>query len=438
VAEAHDVVPDAGGLVGGVEATDEPLLLRGDTGGAMAGVALLRLDAADGEHRFAGHGDAVGAERKGHHCLGGQTETAGADEGDLLVESGPGERAVDLGEALPERQCDVVGEWQRCGAGAALAAVDGDEIRAPAGACHLGRQLVPELHLPHGGLDADRETGRIGDAFDGVDQALHVIERTMARGRVDGDADLDAAGGGDLGGDLAARQYATETGLRPLAELQLDRLDLGALHRLEHPIDAECAVGVAGPEVAGAELEDERAAVAVMGADAALTGVVRTVGQRRAPVHRLDRSAGQRAEAHGRDVHDGGGCVGVRPTAPLAHDLAHGEIVGMLGLGVRERVVAQEHVAGLGDVVVGTEPEVRVLLLRRGVDEATFVSREGPFLVVVGDDVLPQLGSGLLEQVAEVADDREVAEDRMLLLGHVVNEEADEEDTDDNEDPQPP
>src|SRR3712207_7633192 len=55
--------------------------------------------------------------------------------------------------------------------------------------------------------------------------------------------------------------------------------------------------------------------------------------------------------------------------------------------------------------------------LGAGVDPPPLVATEGPLLVVGGDDVLPQLGSEPLELVAEVAHNRAVATDRVLLLG---------------------
>ena len=88
---------------------------------------------------------------------------------------------------------------------------------------------------------------------------------------------------------------------------------------------------------------------------------------------------------------------------------------------VGERAVLDDRVAlGVLDVVVGAEREVVVLQLRRGVDPPPLVPAERPLVVVVGDDVLPQLGADRLEPVAEVADHREVPQDRVLLLRQVL------------------
>src|SRR5690242_1635519 len=86
-----------------------------------------------------------------------------------------------------------------------------------------------------------------------------------------------------------------------------------------------------------------------------------------------------------------------------------------------ERLVIDDHVAGrVLDIVVGAEAEVVVLELGRGVHPPALVAAERPFLVVAGDDVLPQLRPDLLDQVAPVADEREVPQDRMPALSQVV------------------
>ena len=59
-----------------------------------------------------------------------------ADEHRAVGDAALGEGAVDAGEAPAERQRHVVGEDERRGAGAALAAVDGDEVGAAAGGGH--------------------------------------------------------------------------------------------------------------------------------------------------------------------------------------------------------------------------------------------------------------------------------------------------------------
>jgi hypothetical protein len=61
-------------------------------------------------------------------------------------------------------------------------------------------------------------------------------------------------------------------------------------------------------------------------------------------------------------------------------------------------------------VVVGAEPEVVVVLLRRGVHPPTLIAGERALLVVGRDNVLPQLRPNFFEQVPSVPEQREVAE----------------------------
>lgn len=59
--------------------------------------------------------------------------------------------------------------------------------------------------------------------------------------------------------------------------------------------------------------------------------------------------------------------------------------------------------------------------LRRPVDPASLVAAEGAFVVVARDDVLARLGAEGLQQVAQVADDREGAQHGVGSLHQVVD-----------------
>ena len=75
--------------------------------------------------------------------------------------------------------------------------------------------------------------------------------------------------------DLGGRQHAAMAGLRALAHLHLDHLDLLARRDLGEQRREEAALRRAAAEIAGADLPDDVAAVlAVIGAEAALAGVV--------------------------------------------------------------------------------------------------------------------------------------------------------------------
>jgi len=119
--QGTDVVGEAGRLGRRVQPADQPPVLGGHAGGAGVGVTLLRLDAADRQHRLPGNVHHVAAERERDDGVVRQAQLAAADKGDPLVQPVFGEDPVDPGEPELERQGDGVGEDQRGGAGAALA-----------------------------------------------------------------------------------------------------------------------------------------------------------------------------------------------------------------------------------------------------------------------------------------------------------------------------
>ena len=132
-------------------------------------------------------------------------------------------------------------------------------------------------------LDADRQAGGLGERSTKSSIAVDVVEGGVP-GRADAvDAHRDAADGGDLRGHLGAGQHAAEARLGALAELDLDGPHRCRLDGVDEPVEVEAAVLVAAAEVARADLADEVAAVAVVGRDAALAGVVQAAGERRAP-----------------------------------------------------------------------------------------------------------------------------------------------------------
>ncbi len=132
--------------------------------------------------------------------------------------------------------------------------------------------------------------------------------------------------------------------------------------------------------------------------------------------------------------------------AGCAGGLGGGEPVAGVVVGVRgerspcgERAVFDDEVArGRVEVVVGPEPEVGVLTFRRRVHPTALVSTEGFLRVVVDDDVLAELRSDALEQIAEVTEDGEVPQERVFPLGQVVDDHRRNDDRDDDEEPRPP
>ena len=430
--QRREVVRHADRLAVGVEAAGEPRVLGGDTGRAAAGVAPLGLDAPGGHHRLATDRHRVAAQGEGEQRRLGQAQLPRPDEDDLLVQAALGEGAVHAAERPLERQGDVVGEHERAGAGAALSPIDGHEVDAATGAVHAQGEVVPEHVLAHRRLDAHRPTGGVGDGLDQLEHGVDVVEGRVGRRALAVDPDGDAPGLGDLGGDLGAGQQAPDARLGPLGELDLDGADRVLLAQVDQPGEVEATPIVAAPEVGGADLEDEVGTVEVVDRDTALSGVVPRVGGGRPAVQGLDGGAAQRPEAHPRDVDHrvlpGGEAPATRSAEHLGDRQRRRRVgVGRLARQRRQReghVLDDQVVLDVLDVVVGPEAEVGVLPLGRRVDPAALVAAEGPLLVVVGDDVLAQLGADALEQEAEVPEDREVAGDGVALLQQVVQGHA--------------
>src|SRR5262249_20955033 len=97
----------------------------------------------------------------------------------------------------------------------------------------------------------------------------------------------DTADPGGLPGHLVGRGQAAEAGLGALAELYLDGPDVRRGELLEEALHAEAPAVVAAAEVAGADLPDEFAAVAVVRGDPALAGVLHAARDLRAAVDGL-------------------------------------------------------------------------------------------------------------------------------------------------------
>ena len=426
-AQRADVVRAAHRLQRGVEPAGQPRVLGGDAGRAVVGVALLRLDAPDREHRLAADVHQVRTQRERDDGVLRQPELAGADEHHALVQAGLGEDLVDPAEAQAERQAHRVGEDQRRRARPALAAVDRHVVDPAAGARHQRDQFVPEPQVADGRLDPDRQPGLVGEHLDEVEQPVDVGELRVPRRADAVHALRHPARRGDLRRHLDAGQHTTEPRLGALAELDLQRAHRRRGHRVLEPGEVEAAVLVTAAEVAAADLVDQVAAAAVVGRDAALAAVLQAPRQRRAAVERGDGVGRQRTEAHAGDVDDGVGPERVPSAARGAEHLRARQprllaaVLARRRDGGTERPVLDDHVAGRAlDVVVGAEPEVVVLELGRGVDPAALVAGERAFVVVAGDDVLAQLRPDPLDEVAAVADHGEVAQDRVPALDQVV------------------
>src|SRR5262245_31009340 len=86
-------------------------------------------------------------------------------------------------------------------------------------------------------------------------------------------------------------------------------------------------------------------------------------------------------------------------------------------------MVHEQDRAGLVGVVRRPEPDHSALGLGEAVHPAARGAVERQLLAVVHEEVLPEVLALLLEEIAQVPDDREVAQDRVLLLGDVLDED---------------
>src|ERR1700733_834019 len=119
------------------------------------------------------------------------------------------------------------------------------------------------------------------------------------------------AHGGDFGADLGGGQDAPVAGLGALAELYFDHADVWVGRHGGETLRAEAAGFVAGTEITGADFPDEvAAAFEVVGADAALAGVVGEIAEFGAFVEGADGVRREGAEADGREVPHAGGVGG--------------------------------------------------------------------------------------------------------------------------------
>ena len=398
-------------------------VLGGDADRTAVGVAALRLDAADREHEAARGIAPVRAERHGARDVEARHDLAGSAELDAVAGTDPDQRIVDEAQALAHRHAEMVEELERRRAGAALLAVDDDEIRIDAGLQH---RLAQRQEFP-GVPDAELEARRLaaGQAAHFRNEMHHLDRRRetrMGRRRDAVAAHRYAAGRGDLRRDFRRRQHAAMAGLGALAHLELDHLDLVERSGLREVLRRECAVGVACTEIAGADLPDEVAAVlAMIGAQAALAGVVGEIPGPGSLVERADGIGAERTEAHRRDV-EHRGAVGLRAIGP-----ADGDAERLDGVRPRRHRMAHPLEACGVDVVLGAERPLVEHHLGTLIDHRALVAGERHARLLVLEEVLPHLRPHVLQEEAQMGRYRIVAQHRMAGLQQVVSTEDSEE-----------
>ena len=191
------------------------------------------------------------------------------------------------------------------------------------------------------------------------------------------------------------------TGFRALAELELNHLHLVAPRAFLELLRAERAVGVAATEIARADFPDEVAAVfAMVGTVAALAGIVREIALPGADIERADGAWAERAEAHRRNVEDGGrvGLAAIRPADIDAERLRD----RMLR---RDRMMQPLVAAGI-DVVLRAERPLVQSPLGALIDQRALVARKRRAVFFALEKILPDLRANLFQDEADMRGER--------------------------------
>ncbi|MEY3286430.1 MAG: hypothetical protein RL500_1160 [Pseudomonadota bacterium] len=216
---------------------------------------------------------------------------------------------------------------------------------------------------------------------------------------------------------LRAWQHPTVAGLGALAQLDFDHLHLRVAGVLHKSGLAEGAVLVAAAEIARADLPDEISAVkTVVLADRSLPRVVGELALARAAVEGPNRMGRQRAKAHRGNVEDAG-TVGLRARAATGTDLHAKVMAGHRG--GHERVVDPFIPICLHVELRAERPLVRIALGPLVHQGTLLTGKRGRFVVTL-QEVLPDFRADVLEQKAHVPDQRVVAQDGPLGLGHIT------------------
>lgn len=90
----------------------------------------------------------------------------------------------------------------------------------------------------------------------------------------------------------------------------------------------------------------------------------------------------------------------------------------------RKGCIHEYQCARLLQSVGGAETDVAALVLGEAIDPSAGGPVEGHFLAVVEKEILAEVFAETLEEIAQVADDRVIAQDRVLLLGNVADVEV--------------
>src|SRR5947207_4826975 len=232
-------------------------------------------------------------------------------------------------------------------------------------------------------------------------------------------AHRDAPDLGNLFRNLGRRQHPAMPGLGALADLELHHLDLTVGCDALKFVRIEAAVAVAATEIAGADLPDDVAAIlAVIGADAALAGIVREAAFFRPRIERAYRVGAERAKAHRRNVEHRGR---IRLAAIGAAD-GDAEFLAA-GVNLRRYRMVHPFIAVVIDVLLGAERPLVEHHLSALIDQRPGVAGKRHAVLFALEEILPHFGADLFQEEAHVCRDRIVAQNRVALLHEVADAE---------------
>ena len=305
-----------------------------------------------------------------------------------------------------------VGEFERRRPGPALRTIHGDEVGTIPQLGHDAAELGELLGAADAKLDAHRlSAAQFAQLPDEVDHSTRIGERGMTGWGEHRGVRFHMPEARDLLGVLGRRKHAPMPGLGALRQLQLDHLDRLVRGLLPEQVGIEMAILVAAAEVARTDLPDHVAAVVqVVVAEPAFTGVVVEAALLRSGVQCQHGIGAQGAEAHGRDVEQTG-LIG--PGAMRAAD-AHPRRMFLHGRRI-QRVADALVLHGI-DVQLRAEGHRVAHVLGPRVGQGALLAAEGASVRMPLDEVLLDLRRDELEEVAGIAQHREVAQDGVAVL----------------------
>ena len=211
------------------------------------------------------------------------------------------------GEPVPERHAEMVHELERSSAGAALLAVDHNEIRIDIGREHGladGEEFPTDVRCRARTRRAcHRKACAEPDQLDGRGECGMACRGNAVFSK------RHAACRGNLGRYFGRRQHPAMPRLGALAQLVADQFDLIACCPCGELLQTEAAVGGTAAEIARADFPDDVAAhLAMVRAEAAFPGVV---GKGPNPCAGVER-AGRIFSSRKRRCVRSGSCAGSR------------------------------------------------------------------------------------------------------------------------------